>query len=47
MNRDNGWSLDHPLYRINFGINIHFYFGTFMQKDVAIYTPAESKDERW
>ena len=29
--------IDHPLYRNNVGTNMHFYFGTFTQKDVAIY----------
>ncbi|MGL5260647.1 MAG: tyrosine-type recombinase/integrase [Lachnospiraceae bacterium] len=46
MNRDNGWSLDHPLYKINYGINIHFYFGTFMQKYVAIYMMEQLKIDR-
>ena len=33
----NGWSIDHPLHKKNIGIKLHFYFGTFMQKQLAIY----------
>jgi hypothetical protein len=29
--------IDHPLYKYCIGINMNFYFGTFTQKDVAIY----------